>query len=290
MKRILAVLFSYVLAVSSCFAAPLWQSISKHNDDYLLGTIHLGDERFNTLSPDIKRIIDNVDVVVLELDLSKVTPSQQQDITLKYGLLPQGETLNTQLSPEVYQKTANYLSSLGMNIEQFAQLKPWLVGLTMVQLAYAKQGLDSHKGIDQQVFKYAKQKGKTIVGLETFEQQFSFFDQIFTDNPHITSDDLLLDTLKELDKYEDLPAKMVNAWLSADMQSFEQIYKQTLGDSPFDLAAEKVLLTNRNSNWQKQLDPILEQNKTLVAVGTLHFVGENSLIKLLPQPFQLIKP
>ena len=289
MRRILAVFLCCILTAHTQ-AAPIWQSQNLKSDDYLLGTIHVGDERFQELPRQIKQIIDAVDVVVLELDLNQVTPAIQQDVTFKYGLLPQGKTLKTELSSEVYQKTASYLASQGMNIEQFAQLKPWLVGLTMVQLAYAKLGLDPQKGIDQQVFKYAKQKGKTIIGLETFEQQFRFFDQILTDNPHIKSDDLILDTLIELEKHKDLPAEMVNAWLNADMQSLETIYKQTLGESQFDFAAEKVLLTNRNLTWQKQLEPILEQNKTLVAVGTLHFVGENSLIKLMPQSYQLTKP
>tara|TARA_Y100000034_G_C6829881_1_gene374499 strand:- start:121 stop:996 length:876 start_codon:yes stop_codon:yes gene_type:complete len=291
MKRFLAVICSCILTISASHAAPIWQGKLKHNnDDYLLGTIHLGDERFGTLSPAIKQIIDNVDVVVLELNLSKITPEQQQNVTLKYGLLPHGKTLKTELSPEVYQKTAEYLASQGLDIKQFAQFKPWLVGLTIVQLAYAKQGLDPQKGTDQQVFKYAKQQGKTIIGLETFEQQFSFFDQMLADNPQIKNDDLLLDTLTELEKYKDLPTEMVDAWLSADMQSFEKVYKQTLGDTPFDLVAEKVLLIDRNLDWKKQLKPILAQNKTLVAVGTLHFVGENSLIKLLPDPYQIIKP
>lgn len=290
MKRIFAVLLTCLLAIPTAHSTPIWQEKTNGADDYFLGTIHLGDERFGTLPPAIKRVIDKVDVVVLELDLSKITPAQQQNITFKYGLLPKGKTLQTELSPKVYQKVAEYLASQGMNIDQFAQLKPWLVGLTMVQLAYAKQGFDPQKGIDQQVYNYAKQQGKTIIGLETFEQQFSFFDQILNDNPDIKFDDLILDTLTELEKYEDLPAEMVDAWLDADMQKFERIYKQTLGNTPFDLAAEKVLLTDRNLDWKKQLKPILAKNKTLVAVGTLHYVGKNSLLKLLPESYQLVKP
>ena len=290
MKPIFAVLLTCLLSIQATHATPIWQQKTKGADDYFLGTIHLGDERFGTLPPAIKRVIDKVDVVVLELDLSKITPAQQQNITFKYGLLPQGKTLKTELSPKVYQKVAEYLASQGMNIDQFAQLKPWLVGLTMVQLAYAKQGFDPQKGIDQQVYSYAKQQGKTIIGLETFEQQFSFFDQILNDNPDIRFDDLILDTLAELEEYEDLPAEMVDAWLNADLQSFEHIYNQTLGNTPFDLAAEKVLLTGRNLDWKKQLKPILAQNKTLVAIGTLHFVGNNSLLKLLPDSYQLVKP
>lgn len=266
-------------------AAPIWSNKNSKGNDYLVGTIHLGDERFKSLPNAIKQAVDQVDVVVLELDLGALTPEQQQQLTLKYGLLPPGKTLATELSPKVYAKASQYLAGLGVNIDQFAGVKPWMLGLTMVQIAYMHQGLDANKGIDRQIYQYAKQQGKQIVGLETFAQQMQFFDQVITSSDAINSDDLILDTLNELALHTELPKQMVSAWLKADMASFNEIYRQTLGQSEFDQVAEKVLLTDRNKNWQQQLADMLKQQKVLVAVGTLHFVGPYGLQKLLDDKF-----
>lgn len=294
MKKVLGVMLKtlsflfYLVCGACCFnsiAAPIWSNKSAQGNDYLVGTIHLGDNRFNVLPDAIKQAVDQVDIVVLELDLGALTPKQQQQLTLKYGLLPAGQTLATELSPQVYAKASQYLAGLGVNIEQFTAVKPWMLGLTMVQMAYIQQGLDANKGVDRQIYQYAKQQGKQIVGLETFAQQMQFFDHIISSNDAINSDDLILDTLNELQTHAQLPQQMVSAWLKADMASFDEIYKKTVGQTKFDLQAQKVLLTDRNKNWQQQLDGMLKQDKVLVAVGTLHFVGPYALQTLLSDRF-----
>lgn len=274
-----------MLISSISHAEPIWTNKPSGGDDYFVGTVHLGDERFSQLPSSIKAAIDAVDVVVLELDIAAITPEQQQAITFKYGLLPNGQTLSDKLSIQVYKQAERYLAGMGYDINQFARFKPWMLGLTMVQLAYVNQGLDVSKGVDQQIHAYAVKQGKKVIGLETFEQQMSFFDQIISSTPSISHDDLILDTLNELDRYQEIPKNLMSAWLDGNMQAFEDIYQKTLGQSEFDKAAEKVLLTNRNKNWQKQLDPMLAQEKVLVAVGTLHFVGPSSLLKLVKDKF-----
>ena len=276
---------SSLLLAMQATAAPMWSNKTKGGDDYLVGTIHLGDERFHGLPSQLLQAIDAVDVVILELDLSKVSPQEQQRVTFKYGMLPAGTTLEQTLSPDVYQQAQQYLAQQGFDIRQFTQFKPWMLGLTMVQIAYVRQGMDISNGIDKQIADYASLQGKKIIGLETFEKQMSFFDDIFKLDAAISNDDLILDTLTELREHKDMPSQMLEAWLKGNMAAFETIYKDTLGQSEFDKAAEKVLLTDRNHRWVKQLKPMLKQQKVLVAVGTLHFAGSEGLTKLFGKEF-----
>lgn len=266
-------------------AEPIWHNKANAGDDYLVGTIHLGDQRLSQLPQAIKTAIDNVDVVVLELDLNALTPLEQQQLTVKYGLLPAGDSLAKQLSAPVYQQAQDYLAKLGADIQQFDRLKPWMLGLTMMQMSYANMGLNPNNGVDKQIHQYALSKGKRIIGLETFEQQLQFFEQIVAANPNVSADDMILDTLNELRKYQGLPKQMLDAWFKGDMATLETIYQQTLKQSEFDKFAEQILLSNRNKAWQQQLQPMLEQQKVLVAVGTLHFAGPDSLLRLLGKGF-----
>jgi len=272
---------------SAVFAVPLWSNAHVKGDDFLLGTIHIGDHRLDQLPSSIKLAIDKVDVVVVETDMSTISPLEQQRVLGEKGLLPEGVKLKDILSPAVYERVAIHLASHGRSIEAMHSFKPWLVALTMVQMSYADQGFDADRGVDLQVVAYAKQQGKTLIGLESFEQQMSFFGQIFEHSPNLQADDLLLDTLDELEQYSKLPQDMMNAWFQADMAKFESIYSKTLNNSEFDRAAEKILLTNRNHNWLSKLEPLIAQKSVLIAVGTLHFTGPSSLKKLLKTPFTM---
>lgn len=291
-KKILStfalLLSGMLLSVSAVVKAePLWSNKNSGGDDFLLGTIHLGDTSLSTLPQGIKDAIDAVDVVIIEADISLVSPEKQQELLLKYALLPEGKTLQQTLSEPVYKQAAQYFTENGMSIEPYTPFKPWMVALTMVQISYAKLGLDGENGVDQQVQAYAQQQGKKIIGLETFAQQINFFNEIMEQYPELTNDDLMLDTLKEIKEYEDLPNQMISAWHKGDMAVFERIYKDTLGATKFDIAAEKILLSDRNKKWVTQLSPMLQKQKILVAVGTLHFAGPHALSKILPGKFEL---
>jgi uncharacterized protein YbaP (TraB family) len=294
-KRTKKTLSTFLLLVSTILfsvsslvnAEPLWNNKSSGGDDFLLGTIHLGDASLSMLPQSVKDAINSVDVVIIEADIFSVTPEKQQELLLKYALLPEGNTLQQTLSEPVYKQAAQFFTENGMNIEQFSPFKPWMVALTMVQMSYAKSGLNGENGVDTQVQAYALEQGKKVIGLETFEEQINFFNVIMKQNPEITNDDLIVDTLKELTEFADLPKLMVSAWHKGDMAVFEKIYKDTLGTSKFDIAAEKILLSDRNKKWVTQLSPMLQKQKILVAVGTLHFAGPHGLPKILPGKFEL---
>lgn len=287
MRSILSTLVLLVLTINQAHADLLWSNKKSGGDDWMLGTIHLGDERLSTLPDSIKAAIDSVDVVVIETDISSVSPEKQQEILFKYALLTEGRTLKQTLSEPVYKKAEQYFSENGMNIEQFAPFKPWMAALTMVQMSYAKLDLKEEYGIDKQVQNYALQQGKKVVGLETFAEQINFFNVIMEKSSDITNDDLILDTLKEIEQYSDLPKQMITAWINSDLQAFENIYQETLGTSKFDEAAEEVLIVDRNQKWVTQLTPMLQKQKILVAVGSLHFAGPYGLPKILPGQFEI---
>lgn len=283
MKALLPLLF-----LSTCFTAQaelIWSNKSTKGDDYLVGTIHLGDERLQQLPQRIKSAVDAVDVVVLEIDLSELSPMERQQITFQHGLLPSNRGLSTELSSDVYQEAKDFLANLGQDIKSFERFKPWMFSIVMVELSNNSIGLQESRGVDKQIRDYAESRGKKIVALESFEQQMKFFDQIIDASEKITSDDVVRDTLTELKLYKNRPLEILSSWLKGDAQMFEQVYKETLTDSEFDQVAEKILLTDRNIDWQSQLDPLLKEKKVLVAVGSLHFAGPHSLLKLLEDKF-----
>jgi uncharacterized protein YbaP (TraB family) len=292
MKKVshtLSLLILLTLTINQAHADLLWSNKKSGGDDFLLGTIHLGDERLSTLPDSIKAAIDSVDVVVIETDVSLVSTEEQQKLLLQAASLPPGQRLSHVLSPAVYDKAKQYLTANGSSIENLASFKPWLVGLAMVQMAYAKLELKEEYGIDKQVQDYALKQGKKVIGLETYAEQMGFFNAITDKYPEFTGDDLILDTLTEIEQYSDLPKEMITAWINSDLQAFEDMYQETLGTSKFDEAAEQVLIVERNHKWLTPLESMFAKQKVFLAVGALHFAGEDGLPSLMPDKFELIK-
>lgn len=287
--KVLASFLLATLVVFTVSAEPVWQGTGVHKDDYLVGTIHVGDERIKTLSPRMKALIDAVDVVAVELDLSDISQLQQQQAILELAMLPGDVTITQVISPLMATRVNGYLQQFGVDIFQYEKFKPWMVAVIMVQMSYQKMGLVAEHGIDQQIIEYAKLKNKQIVELETFSQQLNIFNRLFDNADDINYDDMLEDTLDELNNMSDMPSKMLEAWINSDISVFEDIYNKTLKSSSYDTQLEQLLLIERNQAWKETLNPILEKKSVLVATGTLHYIGPTGLPKLLNGDFEVLK-
>lgn len=285
MKK-LSLLLATLFAANTAFAQPIWSNKSQGGDDYFVGTIHIGDQRMNGLSDELKAAIDSVDVVYTEINDTLMSEQEMQQLVMQYALLPQGKTLKTELSPEVYAKLEQALAGFGMNAQMLGQFKPSYIALTIAMLAPMQQGFTPEFGIDKQITDYAVSKGKKIVGLETAEQQLQMLDKVLSADNTLTADDLILSQLDMLADAEVMFNKMVSSWLNSDMKGMDELYEMSFNDKNYGKAAEKVLITERNQDWQKQLSSVLEKEKVLVAVGTLHFSGQHSLLKLLGKHIQ----
>lgn len=268
-------------------AVPLWHNKAEQGDDYLVGTIHVGDIRLRDLPIEIKKAIDQVEVIVVEFDPSSTSTYQREFLMAKLGMLPADESLQTVLSPPVYKKLAKVLLGYDVDISTVEQFRPWFLSLMLVQLTYEIQGLKADRGVDVQIVSYARRQGKKIIGLETFEQQLRMFGDLFKRYPNINQDDLILDTIDEIETNIDLPIQMMDAWLAGDMDAFDSIYSQTLNKSEFDKAAEQILLVERNKSWIPKIEQLIAEHSVMVAVGSLHFSGPSSIKKLLKSNFSM---
>lgn len=277
-----------VLLSMQTSAMPIWQGKGLNQDDYLVGTIHVGDERLNELPITLKQKVDAIDTLVVEVDLSNVTPLEQSQAVLQYAVLPADKTIKDVLSSDVQKEVNEFFKAYGTSIDQYQRFKPWMLAIVMVQMAYQELGLSPALGVDQQLINYAKAKGKQVVQLETFDMQLRLFNDLFEQNPNLDYDDMLRDTLTELTQMSELPNNMLAAWLNGDLVAFEKMYQQTLTQTKFDSALEKALIIDRNLAWKGVLDPLLTERSVLVATGTMHYIGPYGLPTILAADFNFI--
>lgn len=255
----------------------LWK-VSHQNEvqGYLAGSIHMVKPDFYPLDSVFYQTFTKSNPVVFELDKDKAKSGFA--VVMDTAVYKNGDRLENHLSPELYAKTQQRLKMMP-NIEI---LKPWLAAFFIKALNIMNEG-STMSGIDSHFYQKAKKDGKTIVGLETVEEQL----KIFADLDEDQQVEFLKFNLKnEGNKEREEENKMVNFWKAGNVKAAHKLLNSKnfnhLGN--FSKEFNKKLIIARNENWRKKLETMFKQNKKpMVIVGYGHLVGNHNLIEMLRQ-------
>jgi uncharacterized protein YbaP (TraB family) len=212
--------------------------------------------------------------VIFEVDLDSLSSPMAQMHMLRKGLYLNGETLRNVLAPKIYSKAKADLTELGMQIEDFHRMKPWMTATAVMALELEKLGFESAYGVDRYFFEKAKAAGKDIQGLETVEFQLNLFDEL----PLPIQEQFLMQTLEDLQNLDQQVSNMVTAWEQGNVRELEMLL---VGMSEFP-ELNQVLISNRNHAWLPHIEQALqEKNPVFIVVGALHLLGKEGLVAVL---------
>ena len=122
------------LATTGAQALPLWEVEGTSNRMYLLGSIHFLRAQDYPLPTAITDALADVDVVVMELDLSAVDPLEMQVTMLSLASDPQGRTLETLLGARTYRKARELAAEIDIDLTIMQPFEPWYATLQITQL------------------------------------------------------------------------------------------------------------------------------------------------------------
>ena len=247
---------------------------------YLFGTIHMLCTEDAVLSANMKKAISSADEVYLEVDLDNM----KELVSVISVIRMNGDTtLRDLLSPEEYEKVKNYFenrSSL-LPFSMLETFKPILAASTL------EQGVpcDAPVAMEQVIMQEAKEKEKTIRGLETMSYQASMLDSI----PYKFQAQQLLSYIENAGKEDEGKemAEMIKAYNDQDLAKLEaMLMKSDIGISRFT----DILLYNRNRNWVEKLKGLLPGKSLVIAVGAGHLPGDQGVINLLRKAGYTVGP
>jgi uncharacterized protein len=272
------IIITLLIALSfNSYAAPALFKIEKNGvNSYLFGTVHVGDASMQGLPKYVTDAIDKSEQVVVEVDISKLTPLQMQQRSMPFMLLKNGKTLQSELSQQNYTKLKDYFAKKSIDIAMFNGLKPWAVMVSMMQIEFQNAGFSDKTGIDKQILTYAKSNNIKIAELETLEQQLQMFDAMA-----LLSNEMIAETFQQLADIDGYFIKLVDAWKNGDMDTLTHYYHTSFDDSNYGEISEQVMLINRNNKWLTQLAPRLAHERLFIAVGALHLPEKHGLIQQL---------
>jgi len=254
----------------------LWKVQSSHNTIYLLGSIHVLQEKNYPLDQQLYEAFYQASTVMFEVDLDGLTSPLSQFQILTKGLYLDGQNLQRVLSPDNYESAKANFAQLGFNIENFHRMKPWMAATAVTALELQKLGFESAWGVDRHFFEKAKEAGKDIKGLESVEFQLGLFDNL---SPSI-QELFLLQSLEDLKNIEARIKEMIDAWTQGNVKDLERVL-EGMREYP---ELYQALVVSRNQTWLPQIEEALQQSKPVfIVVGTLHLLGKEGLLTVLQE-------
>jgi uncharacterized protein YbaP (TraB family) len=206
----------------------------------------------------------------MEVDLDNVNMNAIADA----GLLPNNTTIKDYISPEDFEFISACLSdSIGLSKSSFlatyARMKPIFLQQLIIYKYLGQNPVSYETNFNQM----AELKGIETTGLETFEQQLEFLNQIPLDEQFGD----LVSALREWNETKQQFFDLLAAYKNQDLETLNRIIEDEM-ESP---KMKEVLLNKRNNDWIPQLKTILEEGNAFIAVGAGHLEGEFGVINLL---------
>jgi uncharacterized protein YbaP (TraB family) len=263
--------------------AIFWQ-VSGNNlakPSYLFGTFHLLTNSFADTLKNVQLAFSSCSSVAGELiiDSSMQGPMAQAAIM-------SDNSLEKLLPDSIYSQLKQWLQDeAGIPLAQLHQVKP--AAISSLMLALAQQKYLPAKAGETQLDSYFQQKakaaGKTVVGLETLEDQLNL---LFYKPTLIRQAELLAGIMAYRNRFKEMLLMMNNSYLQQDITALDSLmYDETYTREEVD-----DLLKNRNLKWVEKIPALMQKAPTFIAVGALHLAGDYGLVTLLQKKGYIVTP
>ena len=252
----------------------LWKLADSDTQIWLFGTIHLLPEGQSWRTPALEAALGASEELVLEVaDVDDMMASARA--MQKLGTSP-GLPLIVERVPEGKRAALRaMIAESGYPEAVFDRLETWAAALPLLGVSFKRLGLDPKLGVERQIGAPFRAAGKRVLGLETIEQQFAFFDTLSEGAQRA----LLLAVVEDSEDTRAQFRSMLDAWARGDLAGIARTFDDETQMSP---ELKDALMRKRNARWAEWLARRLDRPGTVfVAVGAGHLAGEDSVQRML---------
>ncbi|UYQ91090.1 TraB/GumN family protein [Chitinophaga horti] len=281
LKKIIPLLLGLVGITQASHAqnSLLWKISGKGmtKPSYVFGTMHMicPDDYF--MSESVKKAFKSADTVYMEMDMDDPM------MMIKVGQLsqlPEGKTLDKIFTEKEYKELAAYMkANLKLDLALFNQFKPLVLTSLLTTKSFKCETPASY---EMNFVEMASEQRKTILGLETPEQQISVFDAV-DDRKEA---EMIMKSIREKEKESVTFNKMITLYKKQDVNGLYKLMKETNEMDGF----EEELLTKRNNNWVPAIRKVIGGKTQFFAVGALHLAGPHGVLTQLKAAGYTVTP
>src|SRR6185295_14515727 len=285
-RRLLALLFIVVGVAAARAALPdampfsdgvLWRvERADGAASYVFGTLHSTDERITALPQPVSDAFAASQTLAIECILDNPAIFKIS----RAMLLPGGQRLDASMSAAQVARLKDVSANYHMPFNMVTRFKPWgammLFSVPPSEHLRAAAGL---KPLDERLRADATAAGKTVLGLETVDEQIDTLDGM------VPADQMLMldSTLQDAGQIERVFAGLRDAYLARDLVAVYGILNAEKSDDATGAVTrfEQRLIIDRNRRMVARMDKLLQQGNAFVAVGALHLPGAHGILQLL---------
>lgn len=257
----------------------LWKVSDGNNSLYLLGSIHVLKKSDYPLSPDVDAALRDAKTVMFELDMDEVMKPDSVAKMQQSFAFEDGRKLGEVLPAETRARLEALFAKTGTPFSAAEGIEPWALNMQLAMGLMVGLGFDPQAGIDMHLTREAKAAGKTVLALETLQEQLAVFEA----SPES-------EQIGMLDKFLGDPKQAVQStitmhadWKAGNVEGLDRSLRQKMAvESP---ESYRLLNTARNDTWvpklQARLDAHGKGDNTLAVVGALHLLGADGVVEKL---------
>lgn len=290
---LLATLISSAQNADKFSGSLLWKISGNglESPSYILGTHHLAPTSTLDNVSGYKQAIEDVKQVAGEIIMTDMAALQFK--VQQASMMPADKNYKELLTEEEYKQLDEGLKSMiGTGLDQLGILKPAMLSSLYTIMLYAKlnPGFNpmAHEAIDQYVQKYATNNNKTIIGLETAEDQIY---ALYEAEPIENQAKNLACVIYHLDYTSESLAALNEYYAKGDLNMmYDLAYNNPNDPCPPSDNYLDTLNKDRNTKWLAKLPQIMKEKSTLIAVGALHLPGVEGLLFQLDKMGYTVEP
>lgn len=254
----------------------LWQVEKGEGKVYLLGSFHVLPPNYEWFNGILRSSFEGSQELVMEAEITPEATAAIQAMVIKNAFFTGGDNLQNHLDDVHYGKMLSYAKKLmGLEEATARKSKPWFIAIQMSLISFMSSGMDPNSGVDKFLEGEARQKQKTISGLETPLDSMT----ALIDHPLTVQAAMLSDTLDKLDDFETYMNEYLEAWASGDAARLAKTMVDDMAEQP---EMYQALLVDRNKKWLPAIEGHINSGKTIfIVVGAAHLVGQDGIIRML---------
>lgn len=258
-----------------------WQVKTPKANIYLLGSIHIANQSFYPLHQEIENGFSNSENLVLECNTENIDYSKILNV-VSYN---DDTELKDHLTKEVYDAFVQYCNNHDINIDIYKKIKPWYTSILLMQLEMNKAGFKSIYGLDNYFFSKAKTLNKSILELETPDEQLSYF--TYFEN---YSDEYILNTFQNLDSAVIDAKILLSAYKNGEDEALLELINSDEKRYPEIANINAKIITERNQKMFDKIQGFIEKGGNyFIIAGAAHLIGNEGIVKKIESKGYKIK-
>ena len=241
---------------------------------YVFGTMHVKDERAFAFFELACERINNCQAVALELDLGSISPADQAALL---GRSPD-KSLEALLTPHKFRRIRRFfLRALRIDIHPLRHLSPLLVSNLINERLLDN---DHPAALDEELWKYAIEHHKAIIGIETYQEQIQVLSNI---TPEVQAQSIVA-MARRFEQHRKQLLYLAERYAAGDLPQLHQSSKRQLSGMRY------LMLYRRNQIMAERIGEIIKVQPTFCAIGAGHLYGGKGVLRLLNQQGLTVRP